>query len=368
MRRTDLCVAGLRGIPGVMGGVETHCEELLPRVAAMAPDLAIEVVGRRGFVPDQPSEYRGVRVTAVPAPRRASTEAIVSTFLAVLHAARHSRAIHIHAIGPALLTPLARLLGLRVVVTHHGDDYDRAKWGGFAKAMLRFGERLGVRYADQVIVVAPTLAERLKRQFPTRANRIRYIPNGAPVLPEDLPAGQVLAQFGLEPKGYILTVGRLVPEKGFDYLVRAYRRAAPDRKLVVVGSDIHEAAFSGALLGQADENVRFTGNQPRSVLRRLYEQADLFVLPSYHEGLPISALEAAACGTPMLLSDIVPNRDLGLGPDNYFAAGDEDALADALQKAGESYAYDVDRMRREFDWNRIAESTLEVYRSVLPLP
>lgn len=356
-------MTGLRGIPGVMGGVETHCEELLPRIAALAPDLSIEVVGRKGFVPDKPYDYRGVRVTAVPAPRSASTEAIVSTFLSVLHAARRARAIHIHAIGPALLTPLARMLGLRVIVTHHGDDYDRAKWGGFAKAMLRLGERLGVRYADQVIAVAPTLASRLKQQFPARADRIRYVPNGAPELPDDLPAAQVMEQFGLEPRGYILTVGRLVPEKGFDYLVRAFRRAAPDRKLVIVGSDIHQAAFSRTLLSQADERVLFTGNQPRSVLRRLYEQADLFVLPSFHEGLPISALEAAACGTPMLLSDIVPNRDLGLEPQNYFAAGDEDALASALNRSADNYSYDVGRMRGEFDWNRIAERTLEVYRS-----
>jgi glycosyltransferase involved in cell wall biosynthesis len=363
VRRVDLCVTGLRGIPGVMGGVETHCEELLPRVAALAPDLSIEVVGRKAFIPDAPYDYRGVHVTAVTAPRRASTEAIASTFLAVLHAARRSKMIHIHAIGPALLAPLARLLGLRVIMTHHGDDYDRAKWGRFAKAMLRLGERLGVRYAHQVIAVAPTLADRLKGQFPDKAGSIRYIPNGAPDLPDDLSTQQVLEQFGLQPKGYILAIGRLVPEKGFDYLVRAFRRLDQRRKLVIVGSDIHDSDFSRELLRQADQQVLFLGSQPRSVLRRLYEEADLFVLPSLHEGLPISALEAAACGTPMLLSDIVPNRDLGLEPRNYFPVADESALASALGRDAGEYAYDVEGLRRQFDWDGIAERTLEVYRA-----
>ncbi|MBV9528635.1 glycosyltransferase family 4 protein [Sphingomonas sp.] len=365
MRPIDLSVTGLRGIPGVMGGVESHCEELLPRVAALAPDLRIEAVGRRAFLPTSPYDYRGVRVVGVPAPSGASTEAIVSTFLAVLRAARRSRAVHIHAIGPALMAPLARGLGLRVVMTHHGDDYDRAKWGGFAKAMLRLGERLGVGCAHQVIAVAPTLAERLKRQFPKRADRIRYIPNGAPELPPDRSSAEVLADFGLDPKGYILAIGRLVPEKGFDQLIRAFRESRDPRKLVIVGSDIHGSPFSRELLRQADDQVRFLGAQPRSVLRRLYEQADLFVLPSLHEGLPISALEAAACGTPMLLSDIVPNRDLGLDERNYFPAGNERALALALSRRSSEYAYDVDRMRESFDWNRIAERTLEVYRDAL---
>lgn len=348
-----------------MGGVETHCEELLPRIAELAPDLSIEVVGRKAFIPSAPYDYRGIHVTGTSAPSGASTEAIVATLFAVLHAARRSRAIHIHAIGPALMAPLARLLGLKVVMTHHGDDYDRAKWGKFAKAMLRLGERLGVGYAHQVIAVAPTLAERLKAQFPARASRIHYIPNGAPDLPDDLSGYEVLARFGLEPRSYILALGRLVPEKGFDQLVRAFRASKDRRKLVIVGSDIHGSAFSRDLLQQADSQVRFLGAQPRSVIRRLYEQADLFVLPSLHEGLPIAALEAAACGTPMLLSDIVPNRDLGLEPRNYFPAGDEAALAAALRRDSADYAYDVERMRDAFDWNRIAERTLGVYRAAL---
>jgi glycosyltransferase involved in cell wall biosynthesis len=363
VRKIDLCVTGLRGIPGVMGGVETHCEELLPRIAELAPGLSIEVIGRRTFIASAPYDYRGVHVAAVSAPRGASTEALAATFLAVLQAARRSRAIHIHAIGPALMTPLARLLGLRVIMTHHGDDYDRAKWGRFAKAMLRLGERLGVGCAHQVIAVAPTLAERLKRQFPSRADRIRYVPNGAPDLPADLASEQVMSRFGLQPKDYILAIGRLVPEKGFDQLVRAFRKAGDGRKLVIVGGDIHGSTFSSELLRQADEHVLFLGAQPRSVLRRLYEDADLFVLPSLHEGLPISALEAAACGTPMLLSDIVPNRDLGLEERNYFRAGDEDTLAAALRRPSSDYAYDIERMRRAFNWNSIAERTLAVYRA-----
>jgi glycosyltransferase involved in cell wall biosynthesis len=331
-------------------------------MAALAPELRLEVLGRKGFIPSDPFRYREVDVRAMPAPKHASIEALVSTLISVLRAARTARVIHIHAIGPALLVPLARALGLRVIMTHHGTDYDRGKWGSFAKAMLRLGERLGVAGAHEVIAVAPTLAEQLKRRFPKRREAIHCIPNGAPHLPDDEDTDEVLRRFGLTPKGYVLAVGRLVPEKGFDTLIRAFRRSRTARLLVIVGSDIHDSRYSAALRAEADERVRFLGGQPRTVLRRLYEQADLFVLPSLHEGLPISALEAASCGTPMLLSDIMPNRDLGLESRNYFRAGDEAGLAACLASKGKAFGCDAAALRQTFDWDRIAEQTLSIYR------
>ena len=350
----------------MIGGVEAHCEELLPRIAALAPELEIEVLGRRRYVDPKVGRFHGVAVKALPALKGASTEAIGATLLGVLYARLHGASIlHVHAIGPALVVPLARALGLRVVMTHHGADYDRAKWGGFAKRMLRLGERFGVSTAHRVIAVAPSLAERLKAEFPSRAAAIRYIPNGAPALDDSRSAEDILRRFGLEKRGFILGVGRLVPEKGFDYLIRAFRNSGTDRKLVLVGSAMHDSAFCRDLLGQADEKVVFLGSQPRSILRRLYEHADLFVLPSFHEGLAISALEAANCGTPMLLSDIAANRDLGLPGSNYFSVGNERALAAELVRPGHDFGYDVNEVRSRFDWDRIAQQTLDVYRGLI---
>jgi glycosyltransferase involved in cell wall biosynthesis len=365
-RATSVHVTGLRGIPGVIGGVETHCEELMPRIAALAPELDIEVLGRRRFVEREPILYRGVKVRGLPSPLSSSAEAIGGTACAILHAWRAgAKAMHIHAIGPALLAPFARLLGMRVILTHHGRDYERAKWGWFARRMLRLGERLGVWSADRTIAVAPSLAAELQRKFPSRSARINYIPNGTRKFGAALDGAEVLARFGLRPGQYILSVGRLVPEKGFDYLIRAFRSSGTDRVLVIAGSAVHESHFSTELMKKASDQVRLIGNQPREVLQILYENADLFVLASYHEGLAISALEAAACGTPMLLSDIVANTDLALPPDCYFTAGDERELAAKLRLGGSEFAYDADEVRSRFDWEKIAEDTLAIYRAVL---
>lgn len=358
-----IAVTGLRGIPGVMGGVETHCEELLPRVKRLAPDAAITVFARGPYVPAGTGEHKGVRIVPVASPRSRSFEAIIATFNSVLAARRDgAKLVHIHAIGPALLTPFARMLGLKVVVTHHGEDYRRAKWGFVARQMLRLGERFALRSADRLIAVSPSLTERLRATYPAAAERIRFIPNGVPELPAG--RGDALTRLELKRGNYILAVGRLVPEKGLHDLIDAHARADDPRTLVIVGGADHESDYATALHKRASEQVRFAGLQDRATVRELFENAALFVMPSYHEGLPIAALEAASCATPMLLSDIQPNRDLGLPPHHYFPVGNVEALAQHLTRPAADYAVEREAFLSAFDWDRISERTLEVYREV----
>lgn len=359
-----VAVTGLRGIPGVMGGVETHCEEMLPRVKGLAPDLAITVFARAPYVKKPRYQYRGVSVVSVASPVSVWREAITSTFNAILAARRTNMdIIHIHAIGPALLTPLARLMGLKVVVTHHGEDYNRAKWGRFPRFVLRMGERLGIWFANHVIAVSPSLTTKLQKSFPQSAKRISYIPNGAPELPKA--PGDALTRFSLQPNDYVLAVGRLVPEKGLHDLVKAHADIDDGRKLVIVGGADHASDYSESLLALANERVIFTGLQDRGTLRELYENAALFVMPSYHEGLPIAALEAGSCSTPMLLSDIQPNRDIGLPEGDYFPVGDTGALGQALNRPNYLYRVDAAEFRRKFDWDEIALNTSSIYRKIM---
>lgn len=364
-RKALVCVVGLRGLPGVMGGVETHCEELLPRIAERQPDLEIEVVARSPYVPRDAASFRGVRVTPLFSPRGKHVEAIVSTVVGVFYAWRRGADIvHIHAVGPALVAPLARLLGMQVVFTHHGADYVRAKWGSFAKTVLRLGELLGTKSANAVIAVAPSLAQQLKRSYPAQAGKVRYVPNGAPALEQCSSGAAVLERFGIQRRQFVLSVGRLVPEKAHDLLIDAFRRSHNKYKLVIVGEADHESAYSLSLRQRMDSDVVFAGAQPRTVLRELYSTAALFVLASSHEGLPISALEAGALGCPMLLSNIQPHLDLRLPKQCYFPSGDVAALAKRLSLPAESFAVDPSVCDR-FNWDQIAADTLATYRDVL---
>lgn len=353
-------VTGLRGIPDVMGGVEIHCQELLPRIAAQRPDWNLNVVARGPYIGPKSGAYRGIRVRRLPNARSSALEAITSTASAIIYA-RLKRAdlLHIHGIGPGFLTPVARLMGLKVVVTYHSRNYDHQKWGRFAREVLKLGESVSIRFAQKIIVVAEWILEDLRQNFPSHAAKMVYIPNGAPELPASSGTSAASAQL---KQGYILYVGRIVQEKGLATLIDAFKRAETGRTLVVAGAADHESEYSRQVVREAGPDVVFLGPQPRSELGALYRGAGLFVLPSFQEGLPLAAIEAASCGTPVLMSDIPAARDLGLANAHYFPTGDVAALAMRLrQPFPELPTAEVNRIVRQFDWSQSARMTERVY-------
>lgn len=371
-----VAVLGLRGIPNVMGGVETHCEQLYPRIRVIDPDLDLTVLARAPYVPAGPADYRGVNVRPLPAPRSVYFEAIAHTLIGLVYARFRLRAdlVHVHAIGPGLVSPVAKLLGLKVVFTHHGEDYRRDKWNGFARFVLRAGEDVAILFSDRVVSVSRSVAQALAARYPARAGRIRFVPNGAGIAGGEgstAPDAAVLARYGLEPGRFIMTVARLVPEKGVHDLIDAFEKAADslgDMKLVVVGSSQTRTPYADALLARASDRVVFTGALPRADIVPLYAQAALFVLASSHEGLPIVALEALSMGGRVLLSDIVPNKDLDLPAAHYFPVGQVDALARRLAHWSDIPSGDRDSITARYDWNAIASTTAAIFREAARPP
>ncbi len=363
-----IMMIGLRGCPNVQGGVERHVEQLAPLIAESG--CRVEVIARKPYVRAQ-SRWRNVAITPLWAPRMSGLEAIVHTGFAVFYAAfRRPDIVHIHAIGPSLLAPFARLLGLRVVVTHHGFDYDRAKWGRFAKFVLKAGEHCGMRFSNARIAVSTSIAETVEGRF---RRKVVPIPNGVSVGP-DIMTAAALDKFGLAPKRYILTVGRLEPEKRHADLIAAFKACAPAGwKLVIVGASDHPGHYVRGLetLAAATPGVVMTGFQSGTALAELYAHAGLFVLPSSHEGLPMVLLEATVAGLPVLASDIPANREVQLPEKCYFGVGDIASLANRMREAaarpltGPDKAARREIMVERYSWGPIAERTLAVYREVM---
>jgi len=369
-RPIKVMMLGLRGFPGVQGGVETHAEHLCPGLVERGCEVT--VLARAPYQrPDTGPLWRGVRFVSLWAPRSKGLEAILHSVLGMLYAAvKRPDILHIQAIGPAIVTLPARLLGLRVVVTHHGPDYDRQKWGAFARFALRTGERFGMRWSNQRIVISQVIADIVKRGHDRDST---LIPNGV-CLPELPEAVDQLAQFGLTPGKYVLLVSRLVPEKRHLDLIAAFKRAAPPGwKLAIVGASDHPDLYVREVLEQSAQSpaIVCTGLQTGAALAQLYGHAGLFVLPSSHEGLPIALLEALSYGLPVLASDIPANLAVGLSDDHYFPLGQIEALAARLAQAAtvarspEAVAARRAWVGARFDWATIAEQTVNVYRSAL---
>jgi glycosyltransferase involved in cell wall biosynthesis len=364
-----ICVLGLRGLPRVMGGVETHCEQLFPLLKRRRPNDTFIIIARRAYLPARSSEYQGLRIVSLPHARDRHFETITNTLCGVLYArfVLHSDLVHLHGIGPALMAPVAKALGMKIIITYHSKNYEHKKWNWFARSMLRIGEFCTVAFGDRVITVSQSLSLDLKRRFPGTEGKIFFIPNGADHLTtsgEHHFADDVFLKHGLVSKRYVLSVGRLVPEKGFHDLVAAFKATDLDRKLVIAGNADHKNAYSDRLLAQASNRIIFTGFLPRETLQVLLQNASLFVLPSYNEGLPIAALEAAVAGIPVLLSDIEPNRDLGLRQENYFRAGDVDHLQQKLARNHDLYRVDRDEILEKYNWELACADTDELYSSL----
>jgi len=364
-----IMVLGIRGIPSVQGGVETHAEQLYERLAGLG--CQIEVLVRTPFVPPWRHSFGAIRIRRIWSPRASGFETLVHSILGVLYAGvTRPDLLHIHAIGPAIVTPLARLLGLRVVVTNHGPDYDRDKWGPVARLVLRTGERLGMRWANARISISRVIEQLILKKYGRDSD---LIPNGA-VPVTALADHTLIDQLGLQRQRYFVHVGRIVPEKRQLDLIAAFARArVPGWKLVLVGTGAGtylEAVEKAA----RDAGVVMAGFQRGAALAELYSHAGVFVLPSSHEGLPIVLLEALSYGLPVLASDIPANLDMGLGQECYFPLGDIDSLAGHLSVLAAAPQDETARTARhrwvmeQYDWERIARRTLEVYSRVLRAP
>ena len=224
---------GLRGVPDIQGGVETHVAAISTRLAERG--WRVEVLGRAPYLRSRrPYVWKGVTVTPVWSPRSRSFEALLHTMLGLFVAARdNADLVHVHAIGPALLTPLARLLGLHVVVTHHGFDYERQKWGPVARSILRTGEAMGMLFSHANIGVSKAIVDAVRRKFSVSAT---FIPNGVEKPLAELGTAY-LDRIQVRPRHYILCVGRIVEEKRHLDLIEAFARLAdPDLKLVIAGA------------------------------------------------------------------------------------------------------------------------------------
>jgi glycosyltransferase involved in cell wall biosynthesis len=361
-------VLGIRGIPSIQGGVETHAEQLYERLAQLGCD--VEVLVRTPFVPPRHRKFGTIRLRRIWAPRTSGYEALVHSLLGVLYAGiTRPDVLHIHAIGPAIVTPIARLLGLRVVVTNHGPDYDRDKWGPFPKWVLRTGESLGMRCAHARIAISRVIEQLIRVKYGRDCD---LIPNGA--VPARLQSGtQEIERFGLQRGRYFLQVGRIVPEKRQLDLIRAYAQGlVPGWKLVLVGGAGSDEYSREVQQAARAAGVVLAGFQRGTALAQLYTHAGAFVLPSSHEGLPIALLEALSYGLPVVASNIPANLEVGLSSTSYFPVGDVPALAHRLAQFANAPPVDeAARDRRmhwvveHYDWSLIAAQTHAVYSRVV---
>lgn len=373
-QKLHIAMFGHKRIPSREGGVEIVVEELSTRMAGLGHDVVC--YSRRGhhvsgveFDKKTLTEYKGVRIRSVWTLDKKGLAAVTSSFFAALRCAfSKADVVHIHAEGPAFMTWLPKLFGKRVVVTVHGLDWKREKWkSGFGSKYIHMGEKMAVRFADEIIVLSRNVQEYFRDTY---GRETRWIPNGVS-RPGMVPVGEIKERFGLEKDEYILFLGRLVPEKGIHYLIEAFKAADTQKKLVIAGGTSDTDAYVQELqaLAEGNENILFTGFVQGKTLEELYSNAYLYVLPSDVEGMPLSLLEAMSYGNCCVTSDIEECTEVTGSYGVFFPRGNVEKLSGCLnllckdaELVNKYRSEAADYICRRYSWDTVTEETLALYR------
>ena len=351
-----ICVIGTRGFPEIEGGVEKHCESLYP---LLRQDIETIVFRRKPYVESGRNSYSNITFIDLPSTKIKGVETVCHSFIATIKALFiKPDLVHYHNIGPALFAPLLRLRKIPVVLTYHSPNYEHEKWGTFSRKLLKFSEAVALKYSDRIIFVNYFQMQKYSSEIRKKSV---YLPNGInkPIISERL---DYLNELGIEPEKYILSVGRITPEKGFDTLIEGYKCAKHDGyKLVIAGGVEFENGYKEKLLKLCEnESVIFTGYVYGEKLAQLYTNAALYVLASNNEGFPLVLLEAMSYKLDILASDIPAAHLAKLNDDDYFPKGDYKSLGKKIdKKLSEHNSRDYELS--EYDWNQISDRLSKIY-------
>ena len=374
--KLNIAMLGHKRIPSREGGIEIVVEELSTRMIKLGHQVTC--FNRKGhhvsgseFDGGQLSEYKGVKLKSVWTLDRKGLAAMTSSFSAAIKTAFGKYdVVHFHAEGPCVMLWIPKLFGKRCIATIHGIDWQRAKWGGFASKYIKFGEKVATKYADEIIV----LSEGVQKYFKdTYGRKTVFIPNGVnkPVLREPQ---LIKKKFRLDKDSYILFLGRLVPEKGISYLIKAFKQIHTDKKLVIAGgsSDTDEFLHELKKLAKNDERIIFTGFVQGQLLEELYSNAYVYALPSDLEGMPLSLLEAMSYGNCCVVSDIAECTEVVENKAVTFQKGNVEELRDKLKDLCD-YPEKVqlyknsasDFICQKYNWDDVVNRTIALYREKL---
>lgn len=366
-----IAIIGHKRIPSNEGGIEKGVEQHAVRMKALGHDVTVynrgghNVYGKK-YDQKKLKEYKGVKIITIPTVNGSACVPIYS-FLATIHAIIHRYdVISYRASGSCVMIPLAKLFRLRCVASLHGIDSQRDKWGGFASRYLEFGEKMAAKKADVCLVLSNHMKRYIEERYNTKAV---LFANGIDK-PEIRAASIITEKYGLEPQKYILSIGRIVPEKGLHYLINAYKKCRTDKKLIIAGGSEANASYYSELqeLAKGNDSIIFTGPVHGKLLQELYSNAYMFLLPSNLEGMANTLLEAMSYGNCCLVSDISENTEVIQDKAVIFEKGNENDLREKLQylldnpnvvnkyKKGASQ-YILER----YSWDKVVCQMLNVY-------
>ncbi len=365
-----IAMIGQKGMPATYGGIERHVEEIAARLVERGHEVTVY---SRLYYSKQRGSYHGIRLRRLPSINTKHLDTATHTALATFDAlVRPYDIVHFHALGPSIFSGIPRLRSMKSVVTVHGLDWERQKWGPLAAWLLKQCEYPAIHFPTSTIVVSRTLSQYFDQKYGLIPE---VIPNGTSV-PIERPPNKI-RRFGLGTgEGrYVLFVGRLVPEKGCHFLLEAFSQLQdrfPDVKLVIAGGSSFSDGYVQELKRHESERILFLDYVYGDVLEELWSNGAFVVQPSTVEGLSLTLLEALSYGRCVLTSDIPENLEVTGEDAVSFRRADVGDLREKMERLlsePELVASYEARARRlvqeQFSWEHVVDRVEDIYYGAL---
>ncbi len=372
-----VAMLGHKVIPSRRGGIENVLTSLCPILTEKGASVtcynrSCDKVENEYIGTVKDNSYKGVALKKAWTINSRGLSAMIASFTAAICATFGKYdVIHFHAEGPCAAMWIPKMFGKKCVATVHGLDWQREKWGkGFASKYIKFGERVMVKYADEIIVLSESARDYFKETY----NRDTVLIHNGIERPVKKEAEEITKLYALSKDSYICIVSRLTAEKGVHYLIDAYNSIKTDKKLVIAGdtSDTDEYVKMLKEKAEGNENIIFTGFISGNVLTEIYSNAYVVTLPSDIEGMSLSLLEALAYGNAVLCSDIPENTLVTEDKALHFKKSNVQDLAEKLQTMCDNPML-VNQLKNgadefilgKYNWLDVADETYELYKKVL---
>ena len=372
-----VAMIGHKVVPSRRGGIENVLTSLCPLLVELGVDVtcynrSTDKVENEFVGTTQNKKYRNVKLKNAWTLEIRGISAMIASFTAAISATFSDYDIlHFHAEGPCAAMWIPKMFGKRCVATVHGLDWQREKWGhGFASKYIKFGERVMVKLADEIIVLSESAADYFKKTY----NRETVLIHNGIDKPEKKDAKIITELYGVKKDEYVCIVSRLTAEKGVHYLIDAYNNIKTDKKLIIAGdtSDTDEYVEMIKQKASGNPNIIFTGFISGDTLKEIYSNAYVVTLPSDIEGMSLSLLEALAYGNAVLCSDIPENVLVTEDKAMHFHKSDVADLTEKLQmmcdnkEIVENFRNGVDEfILNKYSWSDVAQATNQLYTKVL---
>lgn len=365
MSRT-VAIIGTRGYPSYYGGFETAVRKIAP--ALVECGWKVSVYGRRGAIrASDPSLDKRVESILTPGLEAKSISTLSYGLTASIHAFwRKPDVALVMNVANGYYLPLLKLRGIRTIVNVDGIEWDRAKWGRFAKLVFRGGARFTAWFADDLIFDSREIERRWSVDFGRSGVFIPYGGDEVDALP---------LEPGYAHRGYALVVARFVPENTIPEFLDAAQQIAETLPVVIVGS----SGYGGELeervadLSARNENITWVGHisDDRRLLA-LWQHAAVYFHGHSVGGTNPTLVQAMATATPIVARDTVYNREV-LGPDGHFCEPEATSIAEAvvalasdqlaMRTASES---NYRRSRASYTWEQVCSAYADALKALLP--